>query len=116
MRSFHSRVILFTLAARHMETVLQLPESEDPCTIKDVVEALRKEKLFPSHESKNWGDWIHFEGERTVISIESLLGLTSSATIEHSEDESEELTPAILRAFGRLKWVGIGEDGEYPLD
>jgi hypothetical protein len=43
-------------------------------------------------------------------------GLTSSATIEHSEDETEELTPAILRAFGRLKWVGIGEDGEYPLD
>jgi hypothetical protein len=116
MRSFHPRVTLFTPAARLMETVLQLPESEDPCTIKDVVEALRKEKLFPSHESKNWGDWIHFEGERTVISIESLRGLTSSATIEHSEDESEELTPAILRAFGRLKWVGIGEDGEYPLD
>ena len=99
-----------------METVLQLPESEDRCTIIDVVEALRKEKLFPRHESKNWGDWIHFEGHRTVISIESMRGLTSSATVEHSEDESEELAPAILRAFGRLGWVGIGEDGEYALD
>ena len=99
-----------------METVLQLPESEAPCTIKEVVEALRKEKLFVRHEAKNWGDWIHIEGEQTVISIESLRGLTSSATIEHAEDESEGLSPAIFRAFHRLRWVGIGEDGEYPLD
>ena len=99
-----------------METVLQLPESEDPCTVKEVVEALRKEKLFPRHESKNWGDWIHFEGYRTVISIESMRGLTSSATIEHAEDDGDDLTPAIFRAFGRLNWIGIGEDGEFPLD
>jgi len=99
-----------------METVLQLPDSEDPCTVKEVVDALRKEKLFPRHESKNWGDWIHLEGYRTVISIESMRGLTSSATIEHAEDDADELTPSILRAFGRLGWVGIGEDGEYPLD
>ena len=43
-------------------------------------------------------------------------GLTSSATIEHAEDDSDELTPAIFRAFGRLGWVGIGEDGEFQLD
>ncbi len=98
-----------------METVLQLPESEDPCTIREVVEALRKEKLSPRHEAKNWGDWIHLEGYGTVISIESMRGLTSSATIEHGEGEDEEPADAILRAFGTLGWVGIGEDGEYPL-
>ena len=53
-----------------METVLRLPESEDPVTIREVVSALRKEDLEPRHESKNWGDWIHLEGFRTVISIE----------------------------------------------
>lgn len=98
-----------------METVLHLPESEDPCTVREVVEALRKEKLSPRHEAKNWGDWIHLEGCGTVISIESMRGLTSSATIEHADDEREDPAPAILRAFGKLGWMGIGEDGEYPL-
>lgn len=98
-----------------METVLQLPDSEDPCTIKEVVAALKKEKLYPRHEAKAWGDWIHFEGSRTVISIESMRGLTSSATVEHAEDEGDELAPAIFRAFSRLRWIGIGEDGEYQL-
>lgn len=99
-----------------METVLQLPDSEEPCTLDEVIVALRKEKLHPRLESKNWGDWIHFEGSRTVISIESMRGLTTSATIEHDDDDADDLIPAILRAFGSLKWVGIGEDGEYPLD
>jgi len=98
-----------------METVLQLPDTEDPCTIRDVLDALRKEKLSPRHESKNWGDWIHLEGCSTVISIESMRGLTSSATVEHGEDEREDPSPAIFRAFGKLGWVGIGEDGEFPL-
>ena len=98
-----------------METVLQLPESDDPCTVKEVVEALRKEKLFPRHESKNWGDWIHLEGCTTVISIESMRGLTSAATVEHGENERDDPSPAILKAFGKLGWIGIGEDGEYPL-
>lgn len=98
-----------------METVLQLPPTEDPCTIREVVEALRKEELFPRHESKNWGDWIHLEGFSTVISIESMRGLTSAATIEHGDDETEEPACTIMRAFGRLGWIGVGEDGEFPL-
>lgn len=99
-----------------METVVHLPESEDPCTIREVLDALRKEKLEPRHEAKNWGDWIHLEGVRTVISIESMRGLTRNATIEHSDDDPEELSPCILRAFGRLGWYGMDDDGEYPLD
>jgi hypothetical protein len=98
-----------------METVVHLPESEDPCTIREVLDALRKQKLEPRHDSKNWGDWIHLEGFRTVISIESMRGLTRSATIEHAEDEVNDPSPAILKAFGKLGWYGMDEDGEYPL-
>jgi hypothetical protein len=98
-----------------METVVHLPESEDPCTIREVLDALRKQKLEPRHDSKNWGDWIHLEGFRTVISIESMRGLTRSATIEHAEDDVNDPSPAILKAFGKLGWFGMDEDGEYPL-
>jgi hypothetical protein len=101
--------------APDMETVVHLPESEDPCTIREVLDALRKQKLEPRHDSKNWGDWIHLEGFRTVISIESMRGLTRSATIEHAEDDVNDPSPAILKAFGKLGWFGMDEDGEYPL-
>jgi hypothetical protein len=47
--------------------------------------------------------------------MECMDGLISSATIEHCEDDSEELLPAIYRAFDRLGWVGVDEDGPYPL-
>ena len=99
-----------------METVVCLPEFDAPNTITEVLAALRKENLDPRHESKSWGDWIYLEGYSTVISIESNRGLTSSATIEHSEDEEEgEPGPSILRAFGRLGWNGVDDDGEFPL-
>lgn len=100
-----------------METQLQANESEPPSTISEVLSSLRQEKLEVRHEKKNWGDWIHFEGYLTVISIESMRGLTSAATIEHGEgEETDEPIPAIFRAFGRLGWHGIDEDGEFPLD
>jgi hypothetical protein len=99
-----------------METLVKLPESEPPNTISEVLAALRKEHLEPRHEAKTWGDWIHLSGYRTVISIESIRGLSSSATIEHGEDEEEgEPVVSILRAFGRLGWMGIDDDGEFPL-
>jgi hypothetical protein len=99
-----------------METLLQVPESSPPSTINEVLSSLRQEKLIPRHESKNWGDWIHLEGYLTVVSIESMRGLTRSATIEHGEDEeSEAPIPEILRAFDRLGWHGVDADGEYPL-
>ncbi len=99
-----------------METLVQVPESNEPSTLNEVLDALRKEKLEPRLESKNWGDWIHLEGFRTVISIESNRGLTTSATIEHAEGEEDEgPSQAILRAFGRLGWCGIDDEGEYPL-
>ena len=99
-----------------METVVHLPESEPPCTIREVLDALGSQNLTPRHEKKSWGDWIHLEDYRTVISIESMRGLTRSATIEGSDEDAEDPTPVILRAFGKLGWYGIDEDGEYPLD
>ncbi|BCX47242.1 hypothetical protein HAHE_11500 [Haloferula helveola] len=99
-----------------MQTVVQSPDADASLTtVKEVVSALKKEKLEPSHEAKNWGDWIHIEGCDTVISIESLRGLTGSATIEHAEDERNDPTQAILRAFHQLGWEGVDEDGPYPL-
>ena len=65
-----------------METLLKLHESETPSTITEVLSALRKQHLEPRHEKKSWGDWIHFEGYSTVISIESNRGLSRSATVE----------------------------------
>lgn len=99
-----------------METVVQVPESQEPSTMSEVLAALKKENLDPRHEAKSWGDWIHLAGFRTVISIDANRGLASSATIEHAEDE-EDGTPgsAILRAFGRLGWVGLDEEGEFSL-
>ena len=70
-----------------METLLQLSESEAPSTIVEVLQALRGQDLDPRHEAKTWGDWIHIDGFRTVISIESMRGLTRSATIEHGEND-----------------------------
>ena len=78
--------------------------------------ALRREYLTPRHEAKAWGDWIYLECYDTVISIMTNSGVSSSATIEHGEGEEDgEPITSILRAFGRLGWHGIDEDGEYPL-
>ncbi len=99
-----------------METLVRLPEDSAPSTISEVLAALRKEHLEPRHESKAWGDWIYLDSYTTVISIESNRGLSSAATIEHGEGEEEgEPVISILRAFGRLGWLGIDDDGEFPL-
>jgi len=99
-----------------METLVRLPEDSAPSTISEVLAALRKEHLEPRHESKAWGDWIYLDSYTTVISIESNRGLSSAATIEHGEGEEEgEPVISILRAFGRLGWMGIDDDGEFPL-
>lgn len=99
-----------------METLLQLPESETPSTLSEILSALRKEDLEPRHEKKSWGDWIHLSGYNTVISIEANRGLCSSATIEHGEGEDDgEPINAIFRSFGQLGWVGIDDEGEFSL-
>ncbi|MEI8039452.1 MAG: hypothetical protein WCJ14_13780 [Verrucomicrobiota bacterium] len=99
-----------------METLIRLPESAAPTTLTAVLAALRKEYLTPRHEGKAWGDWIHLECYDTVISILSNGGLINAATIEHGEGEEEgEPGTSILRAFGRLGWHGVDDDGEYPL-
>ena len=99
-----------------METVVQVPESTPPSTLSEVLSALRKEHLDPRHEAKSWGDWITLECYNTVISIEVNHGLSSSATIEHGDGEEEgEPVASILRAFGKLGWHGIDDDGEFPL-
>lgn len=98
-----------------MEIVVRLPEDRSPQTLQKVVTAIRSQKLGVKHEHKNWGDWLRLEGCETVISIECLNGLTSSATIEHSDDDSEEVLPALYRAFDKLGWEGYDEDGPYCL-
>ena len=100
-----------------METLVRLPENKPPTPLTQVLAALRKEYLEPRHESKAWGDWIYLECYDTVISIESIAGLTHAATIEHAVDEEDgEPVDSILRAFGRLGWIGIDDDrGEFPL-
>jgi hypothetical protein len=99
-----------------METLVRTPESAPPTTLVEILNALRKEHLDPRHESKTWGDWIHLECYNTIISIESLHGLSSSATIEHGEGEEDgEPVESILRAFGKLGWHGLDDDGEFPL-
>lgn len=99
-----------------METQLRIPESAEPSTLDEVLASLKKEHFEPRLESKAWGDWIYLDGYKSVISIESNRGLSSSATIEHAEDEEGgEFVQCIHRAFARLGWVGIDDDGEYPL-
>ncbi len=99
-----------------METQLIVPESGNPSTIRQILDALRKEHFEPRHEGKTWGDWIHLYGFRSVISIEANNGICHSATIEHGEGEEEgEPISSVLRAFGRLGWHGVDDDGEYPL-
>jgi hypothetical protein len=99
-----------------METLIQIPESIPPSTVTEILAALRKEHIEPRHEAKAWGDWIYLNGYTTVISIECNRGLSSSATIEHGEDEEDgEPLASILRAFGRLGWHGIDDNGEFPI-
>ena len=99
-----------------METFIRLPDSLPPTTLIEVLTALRKEYLTPRHESKAWGDWIYLECYDTVISIMSNNGLSNAATIEHGEGEEDgEPIDSILRAFARLGWHGVDDDGEYPL-
>lgn len=99
-----------------METLIKLPDDAAPSTIVNVLASLRKEHFEPRHEAKAWGDWIYLDTYTTVISIESNCGLSSSATIEHGEGEEEgEPIISILRAFGRLGWMGIDADGEFAL-
>ncbi len=95
-----------------METRVHTPDDGEPALVQDVLDSLKKEKLQARLESQNWGDWIHLRNSDTVISIESNHGLTTTATIEHGEEPAD---PAILRAFDRLGWVGIDEDGEFSL-
>ena len=78
--------------------------------------ALRKQKLEPNHDKKAWGDWIQFTGKRTVISIECNRSLASSATIEHDEEDGDDVYQSIIKAFGKLGWYGSDEDGDYRLD
>ena len=99
-----------------METLVRIPEFTTPQTLAQVLASLKKEHLEPRHEHKTWGDWIYLEAYSTVISIEVNHGLSSSATIEHGDGEDDgEPAASILRAFGRLGWFGVDEDGEYPL-
>ncbi len=99
-----------------METQLQLSDTSAPSTLTEVLDSLRKEHFEPRLESKAWGDWIYLEGYNSVISIESNRGLSSSATIEHAEGEEDgEFIQCIYRAFARLGWHGIDDDGEFPL-
>ena len=87
-----------------MNTVVQLPDDAVACTIREVVSSLRDQKVESRHEKKAWGDW-----------IESNRGLTSTATIEHAEDEPDGLALQLQAAFHGLGWVGVDEDGSFPL-
>ncbi len=98
-----------------MEVRLHLPEFETPSAITEVLSALKSQKLNPKHEKKDWGDWIHFKGYKTVISIESMRGLARSATLEFAEGEDDELELKFIAAFRSLGWYGTDEDGEYQL-
>ena len=97
-----------------MEMRVMVREGEPPASIQEVVLALTGEKLSARHDKQNWGDWIVFEGQETVISIESNRGLAGSAVIESAEGE-EDLEAGIIRAFRGLGWEGEDEDGRYPL-
>lgn len=99
-----------------METRVHLPDMEPPTSITEVLVALRSKKLDPRHQKKDWGDWITFPEKQTVISIESIRGMASSATVEHAEEDGDEINGLILAAFGKLGWMGSDEDGEFHLD
>jgi len=53
---------------------------------------------------------------QTVISIESMRGLASSATVEHAEEDGDDINMQILSAFAKLGWMGSDEEGEFRLD
>ena len=99
-----------------METRVHIPEMEPPATISEVLAALRKQKLDPTHDKQSWGDWINFAGKSTVISIECNRTLTSSATIEHDESDGDAIYQKIISAFATLGWQGSDEEGDYRLD
>ena len=98
-----------------MNTIVQASEDAPTCKIRDVVAALKAHKVKARHDRQDWGDWIVISGSSTVISIESMNEVTTTATIEHAEDEAKGLSSRINSAFHLLGWVGIGEDGPYPL-
>lgn len=99
-----------------MEIVIRADESADPTTLQEVLQVLKKMYLTPRLDSRSWGEWIHLEGFRTVISIESRNGLTSSATIEVGDGEEEgEPLKSITAAFAKLGWHGINSDGIFEL-
>jgi hypothetical protein len=98
-----------------MDILVAAPESAGPSTLRAILAALRAQKLEVKHDHKNWGDWIRINGCETVISIEVTHGLSSTATIEHCEDDSEDILPALYRAFDHIGWIGRDEDGEYHL-
>ena len=98
-----------------MNTTVEAPDSAKRCTIDDVVAALKSQKIAAHHDQQDWGDWIILEDSETVISIESIRGLTTTATIEHAENEAKGLSNRLFAAFHKLGWEGIGEDGPYRL-
>ena len=97
-----------------METRVILPDSKPAQSIKEVVTALRSQKLKPRHEKKTWGDWIYLDRAETVVAIESIRGMATSATIESTESEWE-INQKVLTAFARLGWMGEDDEGPYPL-
>lgn len=96
-----------------MQTVVQAPDPSSPATLGEVLDALKRQRLQPRHEAKDWGDWIHLADRETVIAIESMRGLTTSATVEHAAEGPDDT--AVLRAFHELGWHGVDEDGEFAL-
>ncbi len=97
-----------------MELRVILPDEEPPQTLKEITSALRAAKLKPELQNKDWGDWIHFSEQVTVISIASTRGLTSSATIEYEEDDWD-FVQKLLKVFSKKGWMGDDQDGPYPL-
>lgn len=101
-----------------METRVVLEDNIPPQTIRSIVATLKSIQLKAVHDCKDWGDWITLSNSSIVISIESIRGLTSSATVElENEDDETELEnqAKILKVFGKLGWKGEDEDGLYIL-
>ncbi len=57
-----------------MQTVVRIPEGETPCTIREVVAALKGRRLAARHEKKDWGDWIHLGVVSRTGSAQSIFG------------------------------------------